>query len=421
MKQHPLVTTRVTGAQLLNVRDRARQIAGLFQLDRLQTTRFVTAVSEIARNTADYAVEGTASFFFEEAAHRDAPQYVGVTLADKGPGIERADDLLAGARTAHGAVPVGLAGARRLVDVFAIDTAPGRGTTVTLRMALPRAAGTVEVKALSRMMDDLTRQRPPSALEELERQNREMLATLDELRVRQTELQRADERKNNFLAMLAHELRTPLGTLQMMLEIIARNPQIGADELERRRAVMARQTEQMTRLVADLMDVSRVSQGKVELARVPIEINELVAQSVEAVTGMIGARHHQLHIDASPVELWSVGDPARLRQVFTNLLQNAARYTPDGGEIRVGLSREGASAVIRVADNGVGIEPDTMPHIFDLFVQGHPGAVEGHSGLGIGLTLVRRLVGEHGGEVMAESAGQGKGSTFTVRIPLTTT
>jgi signal transduction histidine kinase len=181
---------------------------------------------------------------------------------------------------------------------------------------------------------------------------------------------------------------------------------------------MARQTEQMTRLVSDLMDVSRVSQGKVELARLPVELNELLAQSVEMTSSAMEAKQHTLHVQRSEGELWTLGDASRLRQVFANLLQNAARYTPEGGTVVVTARRDDRDAVVSVSDNGLGIDPETLPHIFDLFVQGHPGAADGHSGLGIGLTLVRRLVREHGGEVTAESRGRGHGSLFTVRLPL---
>ncbi|KAF1048766.1 ATP-binding protein [Xylophilus sp.] len=418
MKRHPLVTARITGAGLINVRDRTRQLAGSFQLDQLQATRLITAVSEIARNAVEYAGGGTATFFFEEPARREGPQYLVVQIADKGPGIADVEAVLAGGPARRGRAPVGLAGARRLVDGFLVESAAGQNTTVTLKTVIPRIAGRFDPARLPQLVEELVRQRPASALEELERQNREMLSTLEELRLRQLELERADERKNHFLAVLAHELRTPLGTLQLMLEIIARNPNLSADELDQRRRLMARQTEQMTKLVSDLIDVSRVSQGKVDLVRVPLELNELVAQSLEIAQGAVTGRRHTLTVQRSPGDLWTLGDATRLRQVLVNLVQNAARYTPEGGRIAVRLSREGHRALIEVADNGSGIEPDVLPHIFDLFVQGHPGAVEGHSGLGIGLTLVRRLVAEHGGIVTASSLGPGQGSLFTVSLPL---
>lgn len=416
----PLVTSLVSAGTLFNVRDRARQVASLFGLHTMQATRLVTAVSEIARNTVNFATEGHAAFGFERAGPRQPQQYVVVTFTDKGPGIPDVEAALSGAPRRKGKTPLGLQSARRLVDQFEIQSRAGSGTTVTLKMAIPRSAGPFDAAALPAMVDALVRQKPPSPLEELERQNREMLAALEELRLRQDELQKADERKNHFVAMLAHELRTPLGTLQMTQEIISRNLLLGPDMLAKRLEVMGRQTHQMARLISELMDVSRVSQGKIDLDLQPVEINELVEQTLEMCAADINARQHTLTVRREAPDLWAQGDATRLKQVFGNLLQNASRYTPTGGRIQVRIAREGGQAVIEVSDDGTGIAADTLPHIFDLFVQGNPGAVGGHSGLGIGLTLARRLIEGHHGTVTAQSNGPGQGSVFTVRLPLET-
>lgn len=417
---HTLMTSLVSAGTLFNVRDRTRQVAQLFGLHRLQTTRLVTAVSEIARNTVNFATEGSAVFGFEQAKAPSDVQYVVISLEDKGPGIPDLADLLAGLPGRRDKAPLGLLGAKRLVDVFEIASQPGVGTTVSLKMAVPRSMGIFDATALESIADALLQQAPPSPLEELERQNRDMLVTLDELRLRQGELERADERKNHFVAMLAHELRTPLGTLQMTLDIMGRKTNLSPQDLAHRLDVMGRQTAQMATLISDLMDVSRVSQGKLELSLAPVDLNELLNQSTEMCAAAVQGRGHTLSISHDARELWSLGDATRLKQVFGNLLQNAARYTPSGGHIQVRTARTRRQAQIEITDNGVGISADLLPHVFDLFVQGHPGAVEGHSGLGIGLTLVRHLVEEHQGTVTAHSQGVGHGSTFTVRLPLTT-
>ena len=418
---YALMNSLVSAGTLFNVRNRTRQVAQLFGLQPLQTTRLVTAVSEIARNTVNFAHEGHAAFGFERPSVLGEPQYVVVTLKDKGPGIADLPELLAGFTGHRGKAPLGLLGAKRLVDAFQIQSELGQGTTVTLKMAIPRSAGVFDQEALKGMAETLLRQAPPSPLEELEGQNRDMLATLEELRLRQMELERADERKNHFVAMLAHELRTPLGTLQMTIDILGRRRDMPPEDFTRRLEVMGRQTVQMAKLISDLMDVSRVSQGKIELTLAPVELKELLNQTTEMCAQDISSRGHTLSVSHDEGDLWSIGDATRLKQIFGNLLQNAARYTPAGGSIHIRTERTHQQARIAISDNGIGMAPDVLPHVFDIFVQGHPGAVAGHSGLGIGLTLVRRLVEEHKGSVTAHSDGVGLGSTFTVRLPLNPT
>jgi signal transduction histidine kinase len=218
---------------------------------------------------------------------------------------------------------------------------------------------------------------------------------------------------------LAHELRGPLGTLHMTLEVLKRKTDIGPAELAKRCEVMGRQTQQLANLVNDLMDVTRVTLGKVELEKKSVEVNDLVSQAVEMSEGAIRAKEHEVAVALHDGPLWIHGDTTRLKQVLCNLLQNAARYTPERGTIDVSVRREAAYAVVKVADSGIGIAPDILPHVFDLFVQGAPGGTSGNQGgLGVGLTLVRKLTEDHAGTVSAASAGIGKGSQFTVTLPL---
>ena len=414
---YPILSTRISATTLVTLRDRTRQVGEIFGLGKLEATRFVTAVSEIARNAVQYAETGSIAFAFRQASARE-PQSIVAAISDKGPGIADIQGALDGRPNANSKAPLGLVGARRLVDALAIQCPPSGGTIVTVEMHLPRSAPLMTAAELSKRADELARQKPKTPLQELEKQNREMLGALQELRDRQLELQRADERKNQFLITLAHELRNPLGTLHMNLEILRRNLDISPADLAKRRDAMARQTEQMNKLVEDLVDVSRVSQGKVELMRRPVELNELAAQAAEICGAAIEGKRHTLVLEPAPADVWIEGDTTRLKQALSNLIQNSARYTPMGGTITLGVRTEGSSALVTVTDNGTGISPEMLPQVFDLFVQGEGPASHTPGGLGIGLTLVKRLAEGHGGSITAESAGSGLGATFTLRLPL---
>ena len=414
-----ILTTRVSGMNLVTLRDRTRQVGELFGLDKLQRTRFITAVSEVARNTAQYAGEGTVTFLFHSAQNGGNGQHLSAEIADKGPGIKDLAAVLAGRPNERGDVPLGIAGSRRLVDELAIECPLAGGTLVTLSMALPKTMARLSGADVASRVDQLARRKPQSPMEELEQQNRDMLYALDELQARQKDLQLADVRKNQFLSTLAHELRGPLGTLHMTLEVLKRKSDIGPAELAKRCDVMGRQISQLTHLVNDLMDVTRVTLGKVELEKKSVEVNELVSQAVEMSEAATQAKEHEVAVKLHDAPLWIQGDTTRLKQVLCNLIQNAARYTPERGNIDVSVRREAAYAVVKVADSGIGIPPEILPHVFDLFVQGAPGGTTGNQGgLGVGLTLVRRLTEDHSGTVSAASAGVGLGSQFTLTLPL---
>ena len=414
-----ILTTRVSGMNLVILRDRARQVGELFGLDKLQRTRFITAVSEIARNTVQYAGEGNVTFSFDSSETSTRGQQLIAEIVDKGPGIRDLGAVLAGSPNLDGHQPLGIVGSRRLVDHLEVECPPEGGTRVTISIELPKGADRLSGADVASRVDQLARRKAQTPVEELEQQNREMLFALDELRLRQQELQLADERKNQFLSTLAHELRGPLGTLHMTLQVLRRRTNMGAAELTKRCEVMGRQVDQLAHLVDDLMDVSRVTLGKVELEKKSLDVNALVTEAVEMSGAAIQAKEHEVAVKLHEAELRIQGDAARLKQVFCNLIQNAARYTPERGSIAITVRRESAYAVVEVADSGIGIAPDMLPHVFDLFVQGSPGGTNGsQGGLGVGLTLVRRLAEDHAGTVSAASAGTGRGSQFTVTLPL---
>lgn len=235
----------------------------------------------------------------------------------------------------------------------------------------------------------------------------------------QRELEDADARKNEFLALLAHELRNPLGPIRHAVKILrARAPT--PDELNWATNIIDRQTEHMTRLVDDLLDVARITRGTIELRRERVDIADILKAAVESSGALIERARHQLRVTPPTEPLFVEGDATRLTQIVTNLLDNAAKYTDPGGRISLAAEREGDDAVIRVKDTGIGIASDILPRIFDMFTQAGLTLERAQGGLGVGLALVDRLVKLHGGSVSAYSGGLGKGSQFTVRLPLQT-
>ena len=226
-----------------------------------------------------------------------------------------------------------------------------------------------------------------------------------------------DRQKDQFLAILAHELRNPLAPIRSALQAMLQ-PGASAESNSRAREIAERQLKNMTRLLDDLLDVSRIREGRIELRREVVSVSSILRIAVETSQPLISDRRHELTVDPSPEELWVDGDPVRLSQALTNLLNNAAKYTDPGGQIWLSSERSDGQAVIRVRDSGIGIDPLMVPHVFDLFVQGDHRTGVSASGVGIGLTLAKRLVELHGGRLDAFSAGLGLGSEFVIRLPV---
>jgi PAS domain S-box-containing protein len=229
-------------------------------------------------------------------------------------------------------------------------------------------------------------------------------------------LQEADRRKDEFLATLAHELRNPLAPIRNALYILqmpGTDPAVVAEA----HGVLGRQVQHLVRLVDDLLDVSRIRRDKIELRKERVELATVVARAVETARVLIDAHGHELTIALPPEPVWVEADLIRLAQVVSNLLHNAAKYTEPGGRISLSGGREGAEIVLRVRDTGVGIEPELLRRIFDPFVQAERSRARAQGGLGVGLTLVRKLAALHGGSVQASSTGLGRGSEFVVRLP----
>jgi CheY-like chemotaxis protein/two-component sensor histidine kinase len=250
-------------------------------------------------------------------------------------------------------------------------------------------------------------------LRESEARARDRASELEAAAVR---LSNADRRKDEFIARLAHELRNPLAPIciwtQRLLETEEAPPLV-----KHASQVINRQSRHLTRLVEDLLELSRFVWGKVALRREPVRLGEPIELAVQMAQPLIEERQHRLQVSLSASPIWVRGDVVRLTEIFHNLLDNAAKYTPSGGQINLALARQKHEAVVRVEDNGTGIDAEFMPRIFDLFSRS-PSNEQLQQGLGLGLSLVHQMVRAHDGTVTAWSAGPGQGSRFEVRLPL---
>jgi PAS domain S-box-containing protein len=230
-------------------------------------------------------------------------------------------------------------------------------------------------------------------------------------------LQEADRRKDEFLAMLAHELRNPLTPIRNAAHVLGQ-PGLDEPRITWARDIIERHVSHLTRLVDDLVDLSLIVQGRIVLKREQVELTAMIDQALEATRPLMEARGHRCEIRLPPQPIWLEGDPVRLAQVLINLMDNAAKYSPDGGHVEITAGTAGREAEIRVRDRGIGIPAQLLPHIFELFRQGERNLDRSQGGMGIGLTMVRRLIELHDGRVAVESAGPGQGATFILHLPL---
>jgi PAS domain S-box-containing protein len=230
-------------------------------------------------------------------------------------------------------------------------------------------------------------------------------------------LREADKRKDEFLATLAHELRNPLAPIRAAAYMI-KKLDVKDERLLQAREVIERQAAHMTRLIDDLLELSRITQGKFDLQRRPESLTAIIAGVVQSAQSAMDQRQHQFQIEVAPDSLLMEADAIRIAQAVGNVIENATKYTPPGGRITLRVARAGQQAVISVQDNGIGIEPDMAARIFDMFVQAENGDRRPHGGLGIGLALTRKLIEMHGGTITVSSAGLGKGAEFEIRLPL---
>jgi signal transduction histidine kinase/ActR/RegA family two-component response regulator len=223
-------------------------------------------------------------------------------------------------------------------------------------------------------------------------------------------------RKDEFLAMLSHELRNPLSAITNAVEILDR--QNDEPTQQKARTIIRRQVGHLVVLVNDLLEVTRVLSGRIQLHQEELDLRGIVQRALETTRDLFEQRKHELNVTLPEEPVWLMGDALRLEEVIVNLLNNAAKYTPEGGHVSLSLNKEGEDGVVRVKDTGVGIGPDLLPQVFDLFTQAKRTLDRSQGGLGVGLTVVRKLVEMHGGTTEAHSSGLGQGSEFIVRLPI---
>ncbi len=411
---------------------RARQVAALCGFGAHDQARIAAAVSELARNAVAHAGGGRVRFL---AATTAASRQLIVAIEDEGQGIPALAGLLARGTG-------GLAAARRFVDAWGIDS-DSRGTRIALVRAFPEPGQAMDDDAIAGAVAHMDALPGNVALSEAHQQNRELTDALATLQAKQDELigvsarlertnqevvalnarlhdkaealMSADRRKDEFLSVLSHELRGPLSATAMAAQLLE------GDADSQHRSVklgqlVGRQVRHMSRLVEDLLDISRVSRGLVTLDRTPVDVRHVVEAAVEQLEASAAARRHAIVVTLPEHQCLVTGDRTRLLQVVANLLGNAIRYTPERGRIEVAVSIRDAAVAVRVADDGIGIPATLMPHLFDLYTQAE--RPDGRSGgLGLGLALVKSLVEAHGGSVTVHSVGIGAGSTFEVQLP----
>ncbi|HEX6231285.1 MAG TPA: ATP-binding protein, partial [Actinomycetota bacterium] len=419
----PILTVKITSEpDVVLARQRARQLARLVGFDAQDQTRIATAVSEIARNAYVYAGGGHVEFLIEG---QTAPQLFAVRVVDQGPGIPHLDVVLSGQYQSSTGMGLGLVGARRLMDVFDVDSTPGCGTTVVMRKLLPRRTPLVTAARLPSLLDALAATRSDDPLTEVRSQNQELLRTLDELRRRQLELarlngeledtnrgvvalyaeldekadhlRRADELKSRFLSNMSHEFRTPLNSILALSRILL----AGSDgpltaEQARQVQFVRKAADELLELVNDLLDLAKVEAGKIVVRPGEFTVDRLFG----ALRGMLRPLllNPALDLvfddagDLPPV----VSDESKVSQILRNFLSNALKFT-ERGEIRVGARVEGSRITFTVRDTGIGIAPEDQETIFKEFNQLDHPLQRRVRGTGLGLPLSRRLAELLGG------------------------
>jgi signal transduction histidine kinase/DNA-binding response OmpR family regulator len=427
----------------VTARQRARQIARLLGFDAQDQTRISTAVSEIARNAFNYARGGRAEYLVEG---RTAPQIFIIRITDTGAGIRDLATILEGRYESQTGMGLGIIGARRLMDQFQIDSVPGKGTTVALKKLLPKRAPLVSGPQLEKIAAALAQERPQNAFEELQHQNQELLAALDEIRNRQNELsrlnreledtnrgvvalyaeldekadhlRRADELKSKFLSNMSHEFRSPLNSIMALSGLLLNRSDGDLTGPQNQQVVYVRKAAQdLLELVNDLLDLAKVEAGKVEVRPLDFEVENLFA----ALRGMLRPLLLNQSVDLIFEDATDLPplftDEGKVSQILRNFISNALKFT-ESGEIRVSAALEGNGGIrFSVADTGIGIAPQNIDLIFQDFGQIDSPIQKRVRGTGLGLPLSKKLAAVIGGRVNVESE-LGRGSEFTLHIPV---
>ena len=439
-----ILSMSIDGEQaVVAARQRSRDIAREFGCSTIDQTRIATAVSEIARNAFEYANGGRVDFEIEGAT---APQLLLIRISDNGPGIEDLDLLLSGNYRSKTGMGIGVIGTRRLMDQCHFETAPGKGTTVTLKKLLPDTAPLITAELVGNVSATLAAHRPGDSFTEVQQQNRELIATLADLRERQLELmkltqeledtnrgvvalyaelderadhlRRADEMKSRFLSNMSHEFRTPLSSIRALSNLLlGRVDGELMPEQERQVTFIRKAAEDLSEIVNDLLDLAKIEAGKIEIHAADFEVSSLFS----ALRGMlrpllVGNSVDLIFDEASDVPTLHT-DEAKVAQIIRNFVSNALKFTVRG-EVRVSarLDDDARNVIFSVADTGIGIDPADQQRIFEEFGQIENPLQQYVKGTGLGLPLCSKLCTLLGGTITLEST-PGKGSTFSAIVP----
>ncbi len=424
-------------------RQRARQLARLLGFDAQDQTRISTAVSEIARNAFNYAGGGRVEYSIEG---RTSPQLFIIRIRDSGPGVHNLDDILEGRYKSSTGMGMGILGARRLMDHFEIESAPGKGTTVWLKKLLPKRTKVWKTQDLPGLAAMLENEGPQDAFQELQHQNQELLNALEEIRTRQLELtrlnreledtnrgvvalyaeldekadhlRRADELKSKFLSNMSHEFRSPLNSILALTGLLLdRSDGELTSEQEQQAEYIRLAARDLLDLVNDLLDLAKVEAGKVDAKPVEFRPADLFA----ALRGMLRPLLLNQAVDLVFDDVEHIpalfSDEGKISQILRNFISNALKFT-ERGEVRISATLSGSEDIVfSVADTGIGIAPADQQRIFQDFAQVDHPIQRRVKGTGLGLPLSKKLATLLGGEVLVESQ-LGIGSTFTVRLPM---
>jgi signal transduction histidine kinase/DNA-binding response OmpR family regulator len=426
---------------IVAARRRARQIASVLGFDSLEQTRIATAVSELARNAYQYAGGGTVNYLVEGAL---APQLLTIQVSDAGKGLADVAAVLSGQYRSQTGMGLGLAGTRRLVDVFDIQSGPS-GTTVTIKKLFPRRAPLVTAPQFNEIARQLLAAPPSGAIEEVQQQNQELLHALEQLQERQHELERvngeledtnrgvvalyaelderadhlrrADELKTRFLSNMTHEFRTPVNSILALTNLLAERLNVLPDQKDEL-FYIRKSAQQLSDIVNDLLDLAKVEAGKIDVRPAPFEISSLFGALRGMLRPLLVNQALSLVFD-EPADVPPIfSDESKVSQILRNFISNALKYT-ERGEVRVSarLLEDRSRIEFSVADTGIGIPEQDVDRIFDEFVQIENPLQRRVKGTGLGLPLSKRLAELLGGTISVATT-LGLGSTFSVTIPL---
>lgn len=407
-----LLSVGLSGEEdLVVARQRAELIASEMGFGGQDRVRVATAVSEIARNVLVYAGSGKIEFWLDR---ENGAQALEVVVSDEGRGIGDLQKILDGDYESSSGMGVGIVGSRRLMHELDIDSGEG-GTTVTMRRYLPHDSERLDRTDLDRITGELLRTQPHSPVEEIRRQNQELMTILDREREARELAETATKARDDFFATLSHELRTPLTAILGWVEVLKLSPELQDGPDGKALNAIASSGKALRQLIDQLLDVSRIMMGKFELEVFETDLATVLTEAVTIVEPAAADAYVRIELEVPEETRLSHLDDQRMLQVCWNLLTNAIKFSPEQSVVRAILGYRGDTAEIRVEDEGEGIPADMLETIFGRSEQVISGA---KGGMGIGLALVEQIVVAHGGTVRACSDGPGKGATFIVRLPL---